>query len=74
MGRRTTLTLYIVALLLVLLLFLIGTTPQAMADPNNWINLTFWGIVLVVVAILFVRTLMKKPGTKPPSVAPSSAS
>jgi uncharacterized membrane protein len=66
--------LYVLVLLVVLLFLLIGTTPQAMADPNNWINLAFWGIIFIVVTIFFVRSLMKKPQPKPTSVQAPAAS
>jgi di/tricarboxylate transporter len=65
--------LYVLVLLVVLLFLLIGTTSQAMADPNNWISLAFWGIIFIVVAIFFVRTLMKKPQPKLTSVQAPAA-
>ena len=74
MSRRISLVIYVLALLVVLLFLLIGMTPQAIADPNNWINLAFWGIVFVVVAIFFVRRLMKKPRPTPVPAQPASAS
>ena len=70
MSRWTNLVLYIVGILIVLLFLLIGTTPQAMADPNNWINLVFWGAVLIVLVFFFIRTWMKKPTAMPMQPTP----
>ncbi len=64
-GMRGRLIAYGLGILAALGFLLIGTTPQAMADPGNWVNLVFWTAVLLVLVFFFVKTIMRKPQPKP---------
>lgn len=73
-SRRSRLALYGVGIVVVLLFLAIGTTPQATADPSNWVNLIFWGAVLIVLVFFFIRTWAKKPDVMPVQPMPNPVS